>query len=385
VARFLLVVLPLTGHLNAALAVGRAIEAAGHELAWCGPEPDLAPLVGPDATIYPTGKRYYRRYQSTGLTAARALWDGFLMPFNRFILQPVRDALADYRPDVVLVDQYALAGAAAAEQAGLCWATLCTGAMELTPPDWELPGHRAWVAERLDRIAGWAGLIPDPALDLRFSPHLVLALTGAALVGDAPLPARCVLVGPALGERPDDPDFDWQGWDSGRRQLLVTVGTSSEHLAADLYRRVLDGMRPLADRVQPVLIGSSELVPELPDFALLAERLPMLAVLPRTAAVLCHAGMGTVTEALAFGVPLVLAPMRHDQPAVARQVVAAGAGRLVSFADASPAQLADAVTAVLDQPGYRAAAERIAAEFAAAGGATRAAAELIRLADAAAN
>ena len=82
----------------------------------------------------------------------------------------MRDALADYRPDVVLVDQYAVAGAAVAEQAGLRWATLCTGAMELTPPDWELPGHQDWVAERLDRIAGWAGLTPDPALDLRFSP-----------------------------------------------------------------------------------------------------------------------------------------------------------------------------------------------------------------------
>ena len=104
----------------------------------------------------------------------------------------------------------------------------------------------------------------------------------------------------------------------------------------------------------------------------------MLTVLPRLAAVLCHAGMGTVTEALAFGVPLVVAPIRHDQPAIAWQVLAAGAGRQVSFANASPAQLAEAVTAVLDQPGYRAAAERIAADFAAAGGAARAATELAR-------
>ena len=381
-ARFLLVVLPLTGHLNAALAIGQALEAAGHELAWCGPEPDLAPLLGPSAKIYPTGKRYYRRYASTGLEAARALWDGFLLPFSRFIVQPVADALADYRPDVVLVDQYAVAGAAVAEQAGVRWATLCTGAMELTPPVWELPGHQAWVAERLDRIAGWAGLRPDPALDLRFSPRLVLALTGAALVGANPLPPNCVLTGPALGARRDDPDFDWQDWDPGRRQFLVTVGTSSDHLAGDFYRRVLDGLRPLADRVQPVLIGPAELVPEPPDYALLVERVPMLAVLPRLAGVLCHAGMGTVTEALAFGVPLVVAPIRHDQPAIAWQVLLAGAGRQVSFANASPAKLAEAMTAVLDEPSYRAAAERIAADFAAAGGAVRAATELARLAEA---
>lgn len=381
-ARFLLVVLPLTGHLNAMLAVGQALEAAGQQVAWCGPEPELAPLLPPGATIYPTGKRYYRRYGSTGLDAARALWDGFLLPFNRFIIQPVSDALADYRPDVLLVDQYAVAGAAVAEQAGVRWATLCTGAMELTPPAWELPGHQAWVAERLDRIAGWAGLAPDPALDLRFSPSLVLALTGASLVGAAPLPPNCLLIGPALGERPDDPDFDWQDWDPDRRQLLVTVGTSSDHLAGDFYRRVLDALQPLADRVQPVLIGTSELVPDPPDFALLVERLPMLRVLPRLAAVLCHAGMGTVTEALAFGVPLVVAPIRHDQPAIAWQVLVSGAGRQVSFANATPAKLTEVLTAVLDEPSYRAAASRVAAEFAEAGGAVRAATELTKLATA---
>ncbi|HET6209268.1 MAG TPA: nucleotide disphospho-sugar-binding domain-containing protein, partial [Jatrophihabitans sp.] len=201
------------------------------------------------------------------------------------------------------------------------------------------------------------------------------------LVGPAPLPAHCVLVGPALGDRPDDPEFPWQDWDSRRRQVLVTVGTSSEHLAADFYRRVLAGLRPLADRVQPVLACSTELVPDPPDFALVVQRVPMLEVLPRLSAVLCHAGLGTVTEALAFGVPLVLAPVRHDQPAVARQVAAAGAGRLVDFAAATPEQLTEALTAVLDDPAYRAAAERIAADFAAAGGAGRAATELAGLAD----
>jgi zeaxanthin glucosyltransferase len=62
-------------------------------------------------------------------------------------------------------------------------------------------------------------------------------------------------------------------------------------------------------------------------------------------------------------------------------VTRAGAGIAVSFADATPAQLAAAVTAVLDEPGYRAHARRIAGEFAAAGGAGAAAAHLAALAD----
>jgi UDP:flavonoid glycosyltransferase YjiC (YdhE family) len=90
--------------------------------------------------------------------------------------------------------------------------------------------------------------------------------------------------------------------------------------------------------------------------------------------------MGTVTEALAHGVPLVVAPMRHDQPVVARQVTQAGAGIEVSMMAATPAELAAAVRAVLDEPGYRHHAQRIAASFAAAGGAAAAAAQLAALA-----
>ena len=73
-ARFLMVVLPLTGHLNGAVALGQALAANGHEVAWCGPETDLRPLVGPHDRIYPTGKRYYREYEGVGEVAARALW-----------------------------------------------------------------------------------------------------------------------------------------------------------------------------------------------------------------------------------------------------------------------------------------------------------------------
>jgi zeaxanthin glucosyltransferase len=61
-------------------------------------------------------------------------------------------------------------------------------------------------------------------------------------------------------------------------------------------------------------------------------------------------------------------------------VTRAGAGIEVSFSEASPAQLAAAVTAVLEEPGCRASARRISEEYAAAGGAGAAAAHLSALA-----
>jgi len=89
--------------------------------------------------------------------------------------------------------------------------------------------------------------------------------------------------------------------------------------------------------------------------------------------------MNSVNEALYFGVPLVVYPQVHDQLIVARRVAALGAGRTLR-AQVSAADLRDAATAVLMDPGYRRRAVQLGATLQAGGGADRAADELERLA-----
>ena len=376
VARFLFVVVPVVSHLWPAVAIGDALAAAGHDVAWCGPESDLRPLVGPGMTIYPTGKRSYREFHEIGMAAVRELWDEYVIPLNRFIRRPVDRAVAEYQPDVVVADQYALAGALAADAHGTAWATLCAGILELTPPA-EYPGLQEWVRSR---VAQAAGPPADGGPGLLFSPYLVIATTARALTGTAPMPERCVLIGAALGPRRTDPSFAWDWWDPGRRHVLVTAGSMSAHLVHGYMARMMAALAPMAAQVQVVLNTAADAAPDPPPHILVAPRVPMLDLMPRLDAVICQAGQSTVNEALAHGVPLVVAPIRLGELVVAGQVTRGGAGIAVSFAEATPAQLAAAVTAVLDEPGYRAQARRISAEFSAAGGAGAAAAHLAALA-----
>jgi UDP:flavonoid glycosyltransferase YjiC (YdhE family) len=89
----------------------------------------------------------------------------------------------------------------------------------------------------------------------------------------------------------------------------------------------------------------------------LVERfVPQRALLPRAAAVVSHAGSGTVVSALACGVPLVLLPMGADQPWNADRCEALGVGRVLDPLTVSPAEAAAAVDDVLTVPGYRMAA-----------------------------
>ncbi|HEY3906715.1 MAG TPA: glycosyltransferase [Streptosporangiaceae bacterium] len=373
-ARFLVVVVPLVARVWPAVAIGDALAAAGHEVAYFGPESTLRPLLSPAAVIYPTGKRSYRQTSQLGAAAVRELWDEYVLPLNRFIARSAERAVADYRPDVVLCDQYALAGALAAKRHGVRWATLAAGVLELTPPI-EDPSLQDWVRSKARQVIEYAGGDADEDLDPLFSPHLVIATTVQALTGSA-VPAHWALIGAALGTRRTDPDFDWQWWDHAQRHVLVTVGTLSAHLVTGFLDRLLTVLWPMAGRVQVVVNAGPDAIPEPPPNVLMAPRIPMLELMPRLDAVICQAGQSTVNEALVNGVPLVVAPIRLGELATAGQVARTGVGIVVPMADATTDQLAGAVRAVLDDPSYRVRARLMAQSYATAGG-TGAAADLL--------
>jgi zeaxanthin glucosyltransferase len=382
-SRFLFITLPLTGHVYPASAMAQMLAEGGHEVAWVGSEARLRPLIGADATVYGTRLRPYRGLADTGLTSVKSLWDDFVVPYTRFTLPTVEKAVQEYRPDVLVVDQHALAGALVAERQGLRWATMCSSSMELARPFAKLPKIEAWIRGHLATVWAQAGLPDGEVPDLRFSPYLVVALTSRALTGGLSFPDHYALVGPSLSARPATADFPWGWLDPGRRHVLVTVGTMAENNATDstdFYGRAAAALAPLGDRVQAVVIAPPDAIPDPPEHVLVAPRVPLLELMQHLDAVVCHGGLNTVCESLSCGVPLVIAPLTRDQPINAEQVVAAGAGLRVSFSRVTPDQLRAALTTVLDEPAYRAAAGRVRDSFAAAGGARAAAQRLAQLA-----
>ncbi|MHA6765410.1 glycosyltransferase [Streptacidiphilus sp. PAMC 29251] len=374
--RYLFVSLPLAGHVNPMGAVAKELLARGHEVLWAGSESFLRPLLGPEAVIAKIPLRAHRGQADRGMAAAKSRWDGYIVPHAKTTLPGIERAVADFQPDVLVVDQHAVAGALAAHRAGLPWVSIAPTTMELTRPYRALPKVEAWLQGRLAAIWTTAGLPGEPPHDLRFSPHLLIAFTGHALTGPLEWPDNAVLVGPALAPRPPDPDFPWDWLDPGRRHVLVTVGTLALDLAQEFHARVIEALRPLGDSVQAIVAAPDGTVVDAPGHVLVRPRVPVLELMPRLDAVVSHGGLNTVCEALAHGVPLVVAPIKGDQPINAAQVAAAGAGRRVRFASVRPKPLREDLLAVLDDPSYRAAAGRIRDSFAAAGGAPAAARHL---------
>jgi MGT family glycosyltransferase len=243
-----------------------------------------------------------------------------------------------------------------------------------------LPKIDAWVREQLLALQLEHGLDPAQAAagDLRFSDHLTIAFSTEALVG--PVSGRAAVarssirfVGPSIAARVDDTPFPWEWLDRSAPAVLVSLGTVNAATGSHFFATVVDalGCSPL----RAVVVAEPELVPSArsADNVLVRPRIPQLALLDHMDAVVSHGGHNTVCESLSRGLPLVLAPIRDDQPIVADQVVRAGAGLRVKFGRAGPDELAEAVRRVLTEPSFREAAASIGASFVQAGGARSAA------------
>ncbi len=385
-SRILFVVPPLTGHINPTVAVGAELAARGHDVAWAGHPSALPSLLPGSARIFPVtddafdarlaAARNHRR-PPRGPDALKFFWEGFIMPLAYAMLPGVADAVARFAPHMVVADQQAIAGAAVARQAGIVWVTSASTPGELMRPRAAMQEIEAWVRDQMTAFQLACG-VSDP-VDLRFSGRLVLVFTTAALIGDTSrFGAQYVFTGPALARRPDrGSSFPWEWLDPARRHLLVSLGTLNGPAGPQFFRTVIDALADLGGELQAVLAAPPS--DQAPPHILFAGHVPQLALLPHMTAVVCQGGHNTVCEALAYGLPLVVTPLRDDQPIIAKQVADAGAGVGLRIDQLRATELRDAVRAVLDDPSYRAGAEAVRDSFAAAGGAATAADRLEKL------
>lgn len=383
-SRFLFAVPPLTGHVNPTVAVGAELARRGHQVAWVGHSPAVAPLLERGARLFPADDEVLSDRLSAareswlglrGVAALRFLWEEFIVPLGHAMMPGVEAAIEEFEPDVVVADQQMLAGPVAARRRGIPWATSATTSAEFTEPLSGVPKVGEWVTGQIAEFQRGYGL--DDVMDLRFSDHLVLVFsTGALVGGTARFPDHFAFVGPALG-RPRGGEFPWEWLDGSRPAVLVSLGTINGPAGERFFRIATEAVRDLD--VQAIFVAPPGAVPDPPPNVLVRGHVPQLALLPRLSAVVTHGGHNTVCETLAHGLPMVVAPIRDDQPVIAKQVAGVGAGIRVRFGRTQTAELQSAISAVLSDGAYRAAAREVQMSFAAAGGAAHAAERLEKL------
>jgi UDP:flavonoid glycosyltransferase YjiC (YdhE family) len=272
----------------------------------------------------------------------------------------VRALAADWRPDVIVADELDFGAVVAAEAFGVPHAVvLVLAAGSLVRAD--------VVADTLDQVRREHGLPADPDL-AEPSRYLVLNPFPPSLrdpeIG-LPLTAhsfRSVDLAPSSGAVPS--------WTRSRHRdpnVYFTLGTQFNVESGDLFSRVIAGLAQLPANVL-VTVGHQIDPAELgrqPAHVRVERYIPQSEILPYCDAVVFHGGSGTLIGASTYGLPMVLLAMGADQPANAARCRTLGVGLSLDPVRVSPAEIRDSVLAVLQDPVYRRAAQRLQAQIAA--------------------
>lgn len=386
------------GNVPPVLGVARRLAARGHHVRVLT-EPCLRRAVEEAGARFVPFTRHFTREDRTedliGDSAARTPIGALKASLEHLIFGPVpivaeetRRAIDGERPDVVVVDALMPGALVAAEAAGIPRVVLFhmpeylpgPGRPAAGPgflPRTDLVGRvRDGVMTRLflrqltaylpryNDARSAFGLVP-----LGTPQELVAQYHGADLrlmqtsqAFDFPItppPSNLRYVGPVL----DDPDWtgEWRSpWpEPDARPLVVASLSSTFQDQHGVLQRIITalGMLPARGLVTlgPAMAGKRFDVP--PNVAAVPSA-PHAQVFPHAAAVITHAGHGTVMRALAGGVPLLCLPMGRDQDDNAARVFARGAGLRLK-PSAKPPRIAAAVRRLLDEPAFRADAERL--------------------------
>ncbi len=374
--------IPAYGHTNPTLGVVRELIARGHEVRYCSYEVMRGAIEPTGAQFIPCDA-YDAQIRFSEADNERVGKD---LAFSTELIVNMTLALDDamleemraFKPDVIVGDSMAFWAKLIAGKLGVPFVSSTTTfafnkesakVMKQTPQGlFSLLFAMPKINKSLDRLRQ-KGYSVRSVLDIIASDNAT-----DTVVYTSPEFQPCsetfsehyAFVGPIL--RPMTQPLE----KSPQPTVYISLG-SVDNQHPDFYRRCLAAFSGAPYRVI-LSVGERTDVSALGDIpanCIVAPHVDQLAVLAVSDVFLTHCGMNSVSEALWYGVPLVLFPQTPEQRGVANRVHQLGAGQLLE--SDTPDAIRAAVDAVLRDEAIRAAAGKIAESFRRCGGAKAAA------------
>lgn len=316
--------------------------------------------------------------------------DGLLKPYDTAVLPPeqvtwphLRDGMAEqvakwhkmsnqpliadlvefcrgWQPDLVIWETTTYAGAIAAQACGAAHARFMwsVDVFGLTRQHYRRLAAQQPAGERMDPLADWLGAHAR-RYGGEFSEELV---SGQIVIDQLPESLRM----PAEGDRLSMRYVPYGGaavvpaWlrtPPARPRVALTLGLSTIDYdvgyAVDVPG-ILDALADLdIEVVATIAAGEQSRLRRVPDNVRLTTYVPLHALVPSCAAVIHHAGPGTLSTVALAGIPQLALPWDFDEPALAARMAAQGAGISVNATQADGPIVRDAVLRLLREPAFR--------------------------------
>ncbi|MEU3712820.1 macrolide family glycosyltransferase [Streptomyces catenulae] len=370
---------PMVSHVLPGLEIIRELVARGHRVTYANSD-HAAEL------IRTTGAEFVRH--TSVLPVATNIWPDDPIAAASLFLDEAVEVLPQLRPvydadpaDLYLHDVGAYAGRALAEAQG-------REIIQLSPTfvGWEGAQEEmgeafaalAGAEEYTARFAAWLAESGATTLDVsEFSgwPRRALATIPRAMQphADRVDPDRVTFVGPCSWGRAERES--WRRPAGAEKVMLISLGSAYTR-QPEFYRRCLAAFGELPGWHVVLQIGRytdpAELG-EVPGNVEVRSWVPQLAILEQADLFVTHAGMGSCSEALLCGVPMIAVPQGAEQFLNADRLVALGVARRLDTADATADALRTALRELSADPGLSARVAELRAAARAEGGAARAA------------
>jgi MGT family glycosyltransferase len=171
------------------------------------------------------------------------------------------------------------------------------------------------------------------------------------------------------GKGRENIDFPWERL-TGEPLVYASMGTILNG-RLDVFRAIVAGLAKHKD-LQLVLSVGDQVDPEqigrVPNNAIIVKRAPQLELLKQASVCITHAGLNTVLESLAQGIPQVAIPVTYDQPGVAARIAYKQTGVVTSLDKLTADHLSTLLNKVLNDPTYRDNARKLKEAIAKANG-----------------
>ena len=360
--RLLVSVGSATGHLRPVIPISVESKRRGHELLVVAgrvarAETEAFGLDFADVPeLSPAEQMAFRRsLEQAPIEERPAAVLGMFFRRAEMVTPKLIEIVDSWKPDLILRET-------------LAWAAVFAGDLKDIPVasfDFN-PRPGSFLAPRIgDRFAGFRkqlGLPADPDLETL---DRWLTLVGAPpewFAADT-LPATAHLIRPSDPDAPAGESIDalFEAFDD-RPVVYATLGTTF-NAAPGVWPMLLEGLATIDANVIATIgrdLDPTQFGPQ-PSNVRVVPFASQALILPRCSAVLAHGGYGSLMGALSHGLPIVSVPLAaSDNQTNAARLEELGAGIAIREVSRSSRNVAAAVTRVLVEPNYRAAARRLA-------------------------
>jgi MGT family glycosyltransferase len=170
-------------------------------------------------------------------------------------------------------------------------------------------------------------------------------------------------VGPSIVARSDTSTFSFEALGDAP-VIYISLGTVFND-KADFYRMCYEAFAGIG-RTVVLSVGKRTNIAALgamPRNFMVQEFVPQLELLQCTALFVTHGGMNSVSEALYYGVPLIVIPQSADQHLVGQRIEQLGAGKVLRRASVTAQALRTTAEDILANPAFQQASARLGKSF----------------------